>query len=65
MVRINLLYIFAGGSSQRLPSYSVLGKIFAPVPVEGKVVVVVVVMVMVVMVMVVMMVMMVMIVCWW
>uniref|UniRef100_A0A0P4WAQ6 GDP-fucose pyrophosphorylase domain-containing protein n=2 Tax=Scylla olivacea TaxID=85551 RepID=A0A0P4WAQ6_SCYOL len=30
-----LLIIHSGGSSQRLPSYSVLGKIFAPVPVEG------------------------------
>lgn len=26
----------AGGSSQRLPSYSVIGKIFAPVPCQGK-----------------------------
>ncbi|XP_071513132.1 fucose-1-phosphate guanylyltransferase-like isoform X2 [Panulirus ornatus] len=30
-----LLVIHSGGSSQRLPSYSVLGKIFAPVPVKG------------------------------
>ncbi|XP_071513134.1 fucose-1-phosphate guanylyltransferase-like isoform X3 [Panulirus ornatus] len=29
-----LLVIHSGGSSQRLPSYSVLGKIFAPVPVK-------------------------------
>lgn len=29
------LIIHSGGSSQRLPSYSVLGKIFAPVPIQG------------------------------
>ncbi|XP_042220116.1 fucose-1-phosphate guanylyltransferase-like isoform X1 [Homarus americanus] len=30
-----VLIIHSGGSSQRLPSYSVLGKIFAPVPAKG------------------------------
>ncbi|XP_045603884.1 fucose-1-phosphate guanylyltransferase [Procambarus clarkii] len=29
-----ILIIHSGGSSQRLPSYSVLGKIFAPIPVK-------------------------------